>query len=142
MAGFITEAGASYLMGMVGGRLPTVPNYYVALTTRIPSPQEYWDEIGEVVSDSYDRSIIPAEAGFWELSGVAVSNQMELSFPLATESWGDIWGWALLDDPLRGNVLFGGHLATAWTVEEGWQAVIGAGMISFALPVSNWGVEQ
>lgn len=138
MAGFITAAGASYLMGMAALQEYVVDNYYVALTRGVPSPLMENDELGEIDADDYARAQIPADGQYWHLSLNTLSNTLEVSFPVPESDWGDVKGWVLLDDPDAGRVLFGGSLGVTWTILAGYQAVLSVGMLTFTIEVATW----
>ena len=138
MAGFITAAGASYLMGLAAMSVSRLDNYYLALTLDVPTPIQTSGELLELSNDDYIRSAIAATDDNWVLEQNTLSNALEVTFPVCEADWDGITGWALLDDPTDGEVLFGGDLGVPWTCPAGYQVVLTPGMLAVSIEVSPW----
>jgi len=101
----------------------TAPTIYVALFTAAPT-----DAGGgtEVSGGSYAR--VETEAADWNTaSGGATSNANEITFPEATEDWGEVVAFALFDAASGGNMLYWGDLSANKTVNSGDTAKFAAG---------------
>lgn len=59
-------------------------------------------------------------------------NNATITFPLATASWGTIFGWAIYDAATAGNKLFKGSWAAAKTIDTNDQFQVGAGDLTIA----------
>lgn len=141
MSGFITDAGVAYLLDLFGNRDQAAPNYYVTLTRSVPAPYMEPDDLDEIDAADYVRAQYPNDGSTWDFSVDTLANAMEVAWSVAGEDWGDVRGWALLDSPLDGRILYGGDLGTTWTIEAGTQPVMEPGQLAVAISISDWALE-
>lgn len=81
---------------------------YLALFTTMPT-----DSTGgvEVVGGSYARVAVTNDSAEWpDAAGGVKTNGNDITFPAPTANWGNVVGWALMDD----NVAAGTAHQVAW----------------------------
>jgi len=75
---------------------------------------------GEVIANSYTRAAINnVPETFTEVLGGDIRNSVEISFPVALESWGIVEYIAIFDAETEGNLLFYSRLVTPKEVLTG-----------------------
>lgn len=144
MSGFISDAGATYLMALFANTQPAAGHYFVALTRTIPAPFMNAADLTEPTEISeYARAQLVNDGTAWTQSVETLSNSSEVDWPVASVDWGDFQGWALLDVPAvgAGNLLYGGDLGGTVTVTAGVQPIMAAGQLTISLAVSDWALE-
>jgi len=136
--GYLTEDGANYLLGIMVGNESCVDRYYLALSAVVPTVHNSAEDLEEPQAADYAR--LPGTAAIdWMAYGGAVFNDVDLTFT-ATSDWGQVRGWALLDSPAGGRVLFAGFFA------EPVELVAGAvtyprGSLAVAMSVMDWAIS-
>lgn len=107
---------------------------WIALTATVAVAGANGEDLDEVTAGGYTRMSIPVDLASWELSGYGeVTNLVRVDWPVATEDWGLVAGWALLDDPDTGNGYAVGSLVLPQTVVAGGQPYLEVGTITLAL---------
>jgi hypothetical protein len=96
---------------------------YVALYTGSPTPTTTGTEVS---GGSYTRQA----ASFSAPVAGAVSNTLDITYPIATSSWGTVVAFAILDDPNTGNMLYFGSLTTSRVVNMNDQIKFPAGQLT------------
>jgi hypothetical protein len=96
---------------------------YVGLYTSDPTDAKTGVEVS---GGAYARQ----EAAFDASSGGATANSADVTFPVATASWGTVTHLGLLDASMAGNLLLHGELNTARTISTDNQLVFLAGEIT------------
>lgn len=99
---------------------------YLALYTTNPTDA---DSGAEVSGGSYERKSIAFDAP----SNGVTQNTSQVSFPVATGTWGTVTHWAIADASSGGNILFHGSLTTPQEIISGRQIVFGAGQVTITL---------
>jgi hypothetical protein len=141
MSGFMTAAGADYLLHLFSGD-QTKEIYHVALVgNQEPGLTTSGRELKEPTEASYTRSEVVNQSGNWQVQHGTLTNEVEISFPLATTDWGDIIYWAICDAPEGGSVLWTGEFTTAFYVAGTDQVTIPVGGVSVSLDILGWGSE-
>ena len=101
----------------LGEAMPTAPDpVYVALHTGDPTNAGDQDE---VTAGDYDRQAVPATD--WSKSGsgpTTVSNDEEVSFDVATSSWGTITHFSIWDSETGGNALWSAAVTESKEITE------------------------
>ena len=108
-----------------GGDYSRPATVYVALYTVAPT-----DAGGgtEVSGGSYARvAVTNNDTNFPAASGGAKANGTEITFPTATDDWGECVAFAILDAASDGNFLYWGDLTTSKTVNNGDTAKFAVG---------------
>lgn len=83
-----------------------------------------------VTGGSYADQVLAATSGNWTVPGTpgAVTNAVDINFPVATASWGTVVAVGILD--ASGNLLYYGNLAANKTVASGDSFKFAAGQLS------------
>jgi len=92
---------------------------WIALYTVVPTDVTLWTE---VTGGSYARAMILPRDDNWSapVSGDGTThNLVDVLFPTPTADWGTILGYAILDAPTGGNMLFFSTLTTVQAVTVG-----------------------
>lgn len=121
------------LLDMVVGKTDyTMPTVWVALCTADPTDAGVGSNMGEVSGGDYARA---ATAGSdWDpAASGAIDNAAAIAFPEATDSWGNVTHFALVDASTAGNMLMHGALATAKSVTNGDTVSFAAGDLDITL---------
>jgi hypothetical protein len=108
----------------------TPPVIYLGLLTAEPAE----DGIGlaELSGNGYQR--VQTTASDWNVSaGGSLDNLGDIFFPMATDNWGTITHFALLDAATGGNMLAYGTLSPAKVVGSGVIAKFAAGDLAVNL---------
>jgi hypothetical protein len=98
----------------------------VALYTTNPTDA---DSGTEVSGGSYARTA----ATFSAASGGATTNSADITFPVATASWGTITHVGIRDASSGGNLLWHGALSASKTIDNGDQFKLAAGELDVTL---------
>lgn len=104
---------------------PAPSNVYLALHTQDPTNDA---TVGEVSATDYAR--LETSPSDWTVSGSGptnVTNAVELKFPSAKNSWGDISHISVWDALTGGNALWKGSLASTKTIATDDRFVLQAG---------------
>jgi len=141
VAGFITSDGAVYLARLATQRVLPPAQYWLTLTRSVPAPFLSTEELDEIDAPDYARAPIAADGLSWAASGTTVANTVEVLWGVPGADWGDVQGWALLDSPQGGSVLYGGDLGITWTIGAGMQPVMAPGQLNLSITVSSWALE-
>lgn len=128
MAGFTTYLQQKILDHIHGVAAYTAPTPYVGLFTAAPS-----DAGGgtEVSGGSYAR--VNASAAFSSASGTAITNDVAITFPQASASWGTVTHFGVFDAVSSGNLLEWGALGTSKAIGSGDTATIAIGDLDVTL---------
>jgi hypothetical protein len=120
-----------------------VPTYFLTLTRSVPAPYMSVEDLDEVDAEDYVRAVYANDGSTWTLSLDTLANAQEVTWPVAAADWGDVTGWALLDTPDvgTGRILYGGDLATTWTITADTQPIMEPGQLSVSISVSDWALE-
>lgn len=83
-----------------------------------------------VSGGSYADQVLPANATYWTVPGTpgAVTNALDINFPVASGSWGTVVAVGILDN--SGNLLYWGALTANKTVASGDSFKFAAGQLS------------
>jgi len=141
MSGFITAAGADFLMGVVTGVVPAPENLYVALVTEPVGTSEDGSELTEPTGASYYRATIYTGPENWFVAYGSSTNLAEVSFDVAQEDWEGIRGWAVCDEFEGGQVLWAGD-DDPYDVPSGDQVILSPGAITFGIALDGWRETQ
>jgi hypothetical protein len=138
MTGFITSDGADYLMSVFAGIEDVAPEYWVALVTAPVGTSESGDELTEPDFGDYSRSSISSGPENWVVAYGALTNIMEIPFPIpGLDPWTGVVGWALCDSQSGGRVLYAGD-AEPYDVAVGEQVVLPAGSVTLGIELESW----
>lgn len=119
---YLEEAMLKHVLGGPDYQRPGT--VYVALYTVDPT-----DAGGgtEVSGGGYARASISNTAAAWSPAG---KNANAISFPTATEDWGEVVAFGLLDAATGGNLLYWGELTTPRMVSAGQSKQFGVGALA------------
>lgn len=132
--GFLTEEGAINMLAVFAGEAP--PTYlYAALCRTVPTPYQHSADLDEVDDLGYVR-IAVVNGITWTAYQGQLFNNLEIVWPTGT---GDIRGWALMDAPHGGRVLYAGDWGSVTTITTGYTAI----RASMAVPmaITDWALE-
>lgn len=135
MSGFITSDGAEYMLGTMAGIIEAKESLWVALVYSQTGFTETGVEIDEVVDPGYSRAQI--DKGHWYIYQNSLTNQEEVVFPVPTEPWLGITGYAICDSEFEGKVLFAGDIPVS-DIDVDEQFYIPAGGITIDLELHGW----
>ena len=122
-----------------GQTSPTTTTLYVSLFTAAP------DDTGggtELAGDGYDRVAVTSSLTAWagtqssgsttasSGTGGATSNNVEITFPEPSASWGQVTAFGVHDASSGGNLLFHGSLSINKTINEGDTVTFPAGSLA------------
>ena len=122
-----------------GQTSPTTTTLYVSLFTAAP------DDTGggtELVGQGYDRVPVTSSLTAWagtqssgsttasSGTGGATSNNVEITFPEPSASWGQVTAFGVHDASSGGNLLFHGSLSINKTINEGDTVTLPAGSLA------------
>ena len=114
-----------HILGNVAYSAPAT--VYIALTTTASSDAALGTEVS---GGNYARASVTNNATNWPAaSGGQKSNASTITFAQASASWGVVTGWAIMDAPTGGNMLWHGTLSANKTVDPLDTVTIGAGVI-------------
>lgn len=134
--GFLASAGADLLLNML---VSNQNAYYLGLTVgSVPGSNNSGEELDEPMTDDYTRAIIDNTSAAWVITSGTLYNGALVDFAEAQEDWGTVSGWAVLDQPVGGNVIFAGAMDSPMAVDSGDTVSIPAGGISFSFVTSSW----
>lgn len=138
MSGFLTAAGADYLMNLFGGVEDPVSQYWVALVTTAVGTAEDGTEISEPIIADYGRAVVHSGPENWVTAYGALTNVTEITFPIpGIEDWTGIIGWAMCDAETAGRVFWAGDFES-YDVAVGDQVVLPIGSITLAMEMDGW----
>lgn len=131
MATGITTANSNALLNFLfsAGSYTPPASTWVALFTAAPG---YAGGGTEVTGGSYARQEI-TDADWAAAAGREISNDIALTFPQASASWGLVTHFALFDAPSGGNMLFFGALSQSVSIPLGAQRIFPAGSLTLRL---------
>ena len=117
----------------LGNSAYTAPaTVYVGLSTA--DPLDDGSGLAEPVGNGYARVSVTNNLTEWPAAvGGSKNNANDVTFPLATGSWGTITHFALFDAATGGNMLGSGALTSSRTVSDGDQPRFAAGEITVTL---------
>jgi len=114
MAGFTIYQANTSLDGLLGSGTPAT--IYVALFTTTPSDSDPGVEVSSV-DTGYSRVAVTNNTTNWPAASArSKKNGTVILFPVPTQSWGTVNGFALFDAATGGNRLVEGNLSTPITV--------------------------
>lgn len=127
MTDFLENKILEHTLGKTSYTMPA--GCYVALFTANPS-----DTGGgtEVSGGAYARQQVLA-AGWAAASGGSISNSADITFPVASASWGTITAIAIFDALTVGNMLWWGTLSTSKAIATNDQFKIAASNLTITL---------
>jgi hypothetical protein len=113
----------STLNHILGGPNYTRPStVYIGLWISPLAGGSTGNENGEVSGGSYVRVAVPNDPSHFPAASCSQkSNAQEIVFPVASNDWGIVSYWAILDAETAGNIMFFGTLATSRNVVSGDQ---------------------
>ena len=131
MAGSFSNYTENKVLDHIVGKTSfTMPTAYVALS--ITDPQDDGSGLSEPSGGSYAR--VQTSGSDWNAaSSGSITNAEDISFPTATDSWGTISHFALMDASSGGNMLAHGSLTTEKAVGSGDTLKFAAGDITITL---------
>lgn len=118
MSDFTTYVEEEIVKWLVGGEdMPTAhSNIYVSLHTDDPTND---GTENEVTAESYDRAETTADTD-WTITGNSFENAVEIAFPEAEESWGNVSHFVIWDGSTdTDNPLGQSALNTSRDISEG-----------------------
>lgn len=140
MSGFLTLAGADYLLGMFGSEESAVDRYYVALITgNRPGITSDGQDIEEPGDDSYARAEFENTSGAWSVKDGVLTAEIAVSFPVAVSDWGEVKYWAICDSYENGRVFWVGEFANPFFVGADDQVVVQPGGMVLTIQMYGWG---
>lgn len=97
---------------------------FMALFLDMTDVEQVGDLSHEVDGGGYERrkATLPAP-----VNGV-ITSDTAITFPIATTDWGTVTGWAIMDAPTGGNVLYAGDFPQAKPFYQGDTPQVPAGM--------------
>ena len=116
------------------GSTPGYSAFQVCLTRRIPTTNSAINQLDEPTTGGYARVEIPfGGIGQWrQINDNEVGYDGTVYFPTATDLWGTIAGWALLDTPAS-RVMAVGTLNEPFKCVAGIRPYLGPDDLSFGL---------
>lgn len=123
------------IVDLVLGQGTFVPpaTVYVALSTAAWSASTTGTTLAasEPSGSGYERVAVTNTSSVWPAAAAgSKSNSSAIAFPNALGSWGAIQSFYVVDAATGGNVLYGGDLYTARTIQAGDLATFGAGQLN------------
>lgn len=126
-----------------GQSAPTTSTLYISLYTAAPSDSGGGTELS---GNGYARVSVTSSLANWAGSqstgstaassgtGGATSNNVDITFPEPTSSWGQVQAFGVHDASTGGNILFHGSLTINKTINEGDTVTFPAGslVVTFA----------
>lgn len=146
MPGYATDYYAAKVLDHFNNVAAHTPQatMWLALTTVVLARTDVVMPSGvEIVGFGYARAAFPNDSTFWTAAGLDVqtammtsSNKGTVAFPNATSDYPPVPGWAIIDNPIGGNV----HHAGAFdnqigTAVSGQTPTVGIGAIK--IPASG-----
>jgi hypothetical protein len=124
---FVDTALNQFLFG--GSPLTPPATYYVGLSTTVPTQNQgtaapFWN-FTEPSDSAYARVAVPNDTAHWVPStsqpavGQQQSNDVVITFPVASVAWGTITYVGLFDSLTGGSLWFMGLLTTPLVVNQG-----------------------
>ena len=120
--GAITRYGASQMLlsAFIPENSAMPSSLWVALTLSVPPLEATGSSLIEPNVGDYQRVEYSIGADHWLLDGqMTLMNSQDVTWPLPSENWGRIEGWALVDSPAGGLVLASGSIKTSVYVVAG-----------------------
>lgn len=124
MSNYLENALLNHVLGSTSYTKPTA--LYVALYTKNPTDD---DTATEVSGSGYARRKVT----FGTASNGSISNSADITFPVATGSWGTVSHIGIRDASTGGNLLFSGALSSSQTIVANNQLIIKAGQLTITL---------
>jgi len=112
LSGYLKDQLITHLFRTATFSKPVV-GLWVALFISVPVDVTAWTEVS---GGSYARALYAARDDHWSTPSAGngqTHNLLDIVFPTPTANWEPILGYAILDAPTGGNILFYGTLATA-----------------------------
>lgn len=113
MSGSLSLYGRYLVLGSVlaADAVPALETLWVALTTSEPSEGDDGNDLDEPTIASYGRVAYPTGSAWWTSSGYGdFLNTQEVTWPVVSEPWPVVVGWALLTQQNEGNTIAVGKL--------------------------------
>ena len=115
MTSFVTSDGSAHVLAVLFGRSElALPNYFIALCTKLPNIGDDGATISEPVpGPGYVRAMVPNFATSWTLSGYNEAiNAQDIVWPVVGGDWGKLTAFGVLDSQAigSGRLLVGGFL--------------------------------
>lgn len=130
MSGFITSYGEDLLLDLVCRRRVSPEFLYLALLTQPGNRYSSGYDIAEPTVAEYKRVVLGNAPGNWEQRGGEMANADAVSLPFYfTEPWPLIVGWALVDAPEGGQVLWAGDLSPVQPTQGSSLAIPAGGLV-------------
>jgi hypothetical protein len=124
MSNYLENALLDHVLGSKSYTKPS--SLYVALYTANPTDN---DTATEVSGSGYARQKVT----FGTASNGSISNSADITFPVATGSWGIVSHIGIRDASTGGNLLFSGALSSSQTIVANNQLIIKAGQLTITL---------
>ena len=98
----------------LGYTIGTYSSLYVSLHSADPI------DVGsyELSGNGYNRVSVPCISDYWRKLNNTVSNNVIITFPTASSSWGTVSHFGIWDSPSGGNMLFSGQLSNPRTIHQ------------------------
>lgn len=106
---------------------------FIALTTNIPDKGVSGSDLREPDFPSYSRIEYGIGSDFWSINQQTLINTQDLVWPVPSDSWGRILGWALCTEETLGDVLACGDLSPETSIAAGADISIYAGSLRLKL---------
>lgn len=139
----LADYGSDFFANLVIGNETPVTTWYLALLTQIPYGSITGTDLVdfEAVDTSYVRKQL-LNTDFSESSGGVISTTVGLTWDAAVDDWGEILGYALVDNLTEGNVYVLGEFPSTMFVASGQYLSIPAGIISISIATTDAGDDD
>lgn len=123
---------SALLNGVLGGPQFTLPvTVYIALSTAAYSDAASGASMSEVSGGSYARVAVTNNSTNWPAASAgSKSNATVFTFPTASQNWGTVLSFYIVDASSGGNVLYGADLVTSRAIDTGDTASFAVGAIT------------
>lgn len=139
----LAEYGSDFFADLIIGNGTPNTTWYLALLIDVPyATIDGTDLVDfEIADASYERKQL-LNTDFSESSGGVVSTNVGVAWDAAVEDWGQVNGYALVDDLTDGNVYILGEFPSPLFVSAGQRLSIPAGIISISISTTDAGDED
>jgi len=134
--GTLTPYGHWLLLGSTFAPdvIPPLDDAWLALTT---APAMIGDDGAHLVEPAdlaYARMALPMTSLSWTASGyAAITNAVDVVFPVPTLGWGQLRGWALVTEPGQGALIAIGELIGGYAPNPGDTVTVSAAALRIEL---------
>jgi hypothetical protein len=119
---------------VVGKTAYVMPTVYAALCTADPTDAGVGSSMGECLALGSDYARVATAGSDWSTAAAgAIENTTAITFPAATQAWGHVTHFALVDASASGNMLMHGELTVHKDVTSGDTVSFAAGALDITL---------